>query len=182
MWACGHCGCKAIAADLASCPQCFKPKEEDMPKITSGGATNAWEPQPDVPAEVPAEVPAPPPVSAPKADHAAYAAAVLDVPAEEAEAMTKPDLVDLTRSAPAAPPQSAPQPPPAPPAGDSLSVPPKPAESPSAPPGDVAMLRLVLALLRIQLAVTGWDLLVDAAAAGAVQGVLRHAAARRLPQ
>ena len=135
MWACGQCGCRAIAADLGACPQCFKPKEEDMPKITSGGATNAWEPQPDVPAEPPAPPPAPPPVSAPKADHVSYAADALGVPPAQAESMTKPALVELARSAPVPPVLPPPAAPSAPPADDSAQEPARPAKSGSAPPG-----------------------------------------------
>jgi hypothetical protein len=41
MWECIKCRCKAIAADLGFCPQCFKPKEDDVPKATTGGASNA---------------------------------------------------------------------------------------------------------------------------------------------
>lgn len=41
MWDCIKCGCLAIAQDLGFCPQCFKPKEGDMPKGTTGGASNA---------------------------------------------------------------------------------------------------------------------------------------------
>jgi len=89
MWDCGLCGCRCIAPGVPFCPQCFKPKEETVPKVTSGGASNAkagpGEPgyidpaaeAPEVPAagteitEVPAEVPpeAPPaavPAAAPK--------------------------------------------------------------------------------------------------------------------
>lgn len=43
--------------------------------------------------------PVPPPASALKAEHAAYAAAALGVPAEEAESMTKPELVELAKNA-----------------------------------------------------------------------------------
>ena len=67
-----------------------------MPKATSGGESNAWEPQAEVQAE--AEVQAPPPASAPKPEHVEYAVGVLGVPEEEAEAMKKADLVELNRS------------------------------------------------------------------------------------
>lgn len=43
MWDCTGCGCQAIARDLGFCPACFKPKDEEMPRITNGGATNAAE-------------------------------------------------------------------------------------------------------------------------------------------
>lgn len=66
-----------------------------MPKATHGGVSNGWEPG----APEPAELPPPPPASAPKAEHAAYAAAALGVPEEEAAAMTKPELVELARPA-----------------------------------------------------------------------------------
>jgi outer membrane biosynthesis protein TonB len=40
MWDCLKCGCRAIIVRL--CPQCFEPKEDDMPKATvEGGASNA---------------------------------------------------------------------------------------------------------------------------------------------
>ena len=89
-----------------------------MPKATEGGASNAWETAgivtcancgaryaegaprcPECPSSetTEAELPPPPPVSAPKADHVEYAAAVLEVPADEAAAMTKADLVELAR-------------------------------------------------------------------------------------
>lgn len=41
----------------------------------------------------------PPPVSAPKADHVDYATTALGLPEDEAAAMTKPELVELARSA-----------------------------------------------------------------------------------
>lgn len=69
------------------------------------------EPEPEPPAAEPepepvTEVPPPPPVSAVKADHVDYVTGVIGVPAEEAAAMTKPELVELARSAdPAAPEQ-----------------------------------------------------------------------------
>lgn len=40
MWTC-ECGCQNIAADLAACPMCWKGRE--VPKATSGGASNAAE-------------------------------------------------------------------------------------------------------------------------------------------
>ena len=131
LWDCAECGCRAIAPDLGFCPQCHQPKGEDMPKITSGGASNAWEPAP----EGAAELPPPPPASAPKADHVEYVTAALGVPAEQAEAMTKAELTELTRPAPAeaagsAPAASSPPPPRIPPGGAA-----RPAESPSAPQG-----------------------------------------------
>lgn len=47
----------------------------------------------------PGEPPAPPPASALKAEHVEYAAAALGVPPEEAESMTKPELVELAKKA-----------------------------------------------------------------------------------
>lgn len=41
MWVCSQCGCQGIAAGLGLCPQCGE--ERQMPKATSGGASNAWE-------------------------------------------------------------------------------------------------------------------------------------------
>lgn len=41
MWDCLTCGVKAIAGTLRICPGCFKPKEDKVPKATSGGASNA---------------------------------------------------------------------------------------------------------------------------------------------
>lgn len=62
MWDCLKCGCLAIARDLGFCPQCFEPKEDDVPKATSAGASNAaalpGEPgyiEPEKPAEANAE-------------------------------------------------------------------------------------------------------------------------------
>lgn len=55
MWDCPRCGCFRIAADLPNCPMCQEVR--DMPKATTGGSSNAWEPsEPD--AEPVAEVPA----------------------------------------------------------------------------------------------------------------------------
>lgn len=89
-----------------------------MPKSTSGGVS--FEPghePPGVPAGEPVDravaeeatattvAPAepaaaaePPPASAPKADHVDHAVDALGVPREEAESMTKPDLVELARA------------------------------------------------------------------------------------
>lgn len=66
-----------------------------MPKITvAGGPSSALgqdaEPEP---------LPPPPPASALKAEHVEYAAEALGIPAEEAESMTKPELVDLAKRA-----------------------------------------------------------------------------------
>lgn len=41
MWDCEHCGCKSIAGTVTVCPQCRAPREGDMAKVTSGGASNA---------------------------------------------------------------------------------------------------------------------------------------------
>lgn len=63
-----------------------------MPKVSvGGGPSNA--------AAEPAELPPPPPVSAPKAEHAAYAEQALGVPADEAQAKTKAELVELAKDA-----------------------------------------------------------------------------------
>ena len=44
LWTCPHCGCRAIARDLGSCPQCHEPREETVPKATVyTGASNEWE-------------------------------------------------------------------------------------------------------------------------------------------
>jgi hypothetical protein len=40
MWDCIKCGVKAIAGDLGFCPGCFKPKENNVPRGTTGGASN----------------------------------------------------------------------------------------------------------------------------------------------
>lgn len=74
-----------------------------MPKITvEGGPSNALGQDPDEPdpAAEPEAGPAqePPPVSAPKADHVDHAVEALGVPRDEAESMTKPDLVELARA------------------------------------------------------------------------------------
>lgn len=88
-----------------------------MPNITHAGVW--YEPGHEPPGWVPPEpeLPSPPPASAPKADHVEYAVAALDVPADEAEAMKKADLVDLARSAAGQAPASAapPRRPPGPP-------------------------------------------------------------------
>lgn len=101
-----------------------------MPKVTSGGPSNAWEAQEQGAAD--AELPPPPPASAPKAEHVEYAAAVLNVPADEAEAMRKADLVELAQAA-VTPPQPAPAAPAAAPAAPAVPAASVPAESPSAP-------------------------------------------------
>lgn len=51
LWECEHCGSKGIAASLEYCPVCRK--EKDLPKVTSGGASNAWEPRPEPTDEAP---------------------------------------------------------------------------------------------------------------------------------
>lgn len=45
MWDCTECGCRSIAAGLESCPMCGR--VVGVPKATSGGASNAWEQQPE---------------------------------------------------------------------------------------------------------------------------------------
>lgn len=67
-----------------------------MPKVTAGGGPSNAAAEPQEPGQ---ELPPPPPVSAPKAEHVEYVAAVLDVPADEAAAMKKADLVELARDA-----------------------------------------------------------------------------------
>lgn len=142
LWNCGHCGCRAIAASLQWCPQCYEPREEPVSAATHLAAAEKTVP-PEAPAE--AAVPAPPPpVSAPKAEHVSYVAGTLGVPEDEAQQLTKPALVELARAAPVpapaakpapAPAQSAPAAPAAPAAGDSAPDAPGAAESGSAPPG-----------------------------------------------
>jgi hypothetical protein len=41
VWDCIKCGCLKIAHSLGICPKCFKPKEDDVPKATTGGGSNA---------------------------------------------------------------------------------------------------------------------------------------------
>ena len=68
--------------------------------LAAAWAAKAAESDAEPLAEVPAaEPPAPPPASAPKAEHAAYVADALGVPAAEAEQMKKADLVELARLA-----------------------------------------------------------------------------------
>lgn len=56
MWNCPACGCQAIAPGLTFCPMCFAPREDDMPKATSGGPSNAWDPADSAPGQ-PGETP-----------------------------------------------------------------------------------------------------------------------------
>lgn len=69
-----------------------------MPKVTSGGATNAWEtpPEPQPAAE-------PPSAKAPKADLVEHAVNVAGVDPEAAQQMTKNELAATIAAAPAAP-------------------------------------------------------------------------------
>lgn len=112
--ACLGCGCR-FAVGLEWCPQCGSEEfeEADVPKITSAGVSYPQEPGAGEPAvEAPAAVeaaadPAPeagaaaaPPVSAVKAEHVEYAVEALGVPPEEAESMTKPELVELAKAPP----------------------------------------------------------------------------------
>lgn len=98
MWDCGHCGCKSVAADVESCPACFK--EREMPKATVGGGASIGAPEPVTagePAGVLAEVnagdaPAPPGRKASKQEWAAHAVA-LGADPDEVAAMTKADLI-----------------------------------------------------------------------------------------
>lgn len=74
-----------------------------MPNSTTGGVS--YEPGrepadwagPGIPPE---PVPEPPPARAPKSDHVEYAADALGVPAEDAEQMTKAELVELAQAGP----------------------------------------------------------------------------------
>lgn len=83
-----------------------------MPNSTTGGVS--YEPGrepadwagPGIPPE---PVPEPPPARAPKSDHVEYAAGALGVPAEDAEQMTKAELVELAQSSPT-PDDSTPEP------------------------------------------------------------------------
>ena len=108
-----------FAVGLEHCPHCLSEdfEEADVPKITtSAGPSHPEDHSPDGPppppaapvepeaAAPPAEVvpepaPAPPPVSALKREHVEYAVEALGVLPEEAESMTKPDLVELARTA-----------------------------------------------------------------------------------
>lgn len=67
MWTCVHCGCQAIAGSLTACPQCHTSREDGMPKITSGGATNAAEGLPSEPGAQPAPAATPAPATVPAA-------------------------------------------------------------------------------------------------------------------
>jgi hypothetical protein len=89
MWNCRSCGCQAIASDLMACPHCGLPRREtSMARISVGeGASNAADP--DVEQE------APPAKSAPKDEHVDYAVRVLGLSQEDAEGLTKADLIDL---------------------------------------------------------------------------------------
>jgi hypothetical protein len=86
-----------------------------MPKATSGGASNAWEPAEDAPVAeeaVVADAAAAvlPPERAPKADWVDHAVNVAGIAPEQAQSMTKPELVETVKAA-------VPPPPPPPPAG-----------------------------------------------------------------
>lgn len=87
-----------------------------MPKITvDGGPSNALgqDPEDAAPGQPdPAQdsAPEPPPASAPKAEHVDYAVGALGVSPEEAESMTKPDLVELARGSDPEPEPAKPQP------------------------------------------------------------------------
>jgi hypothetical protein len=84
MWDCSECGCQNIAPDVTPCPQCRK---GTMPKITTaGGPTNADDTSADGPVPAPAK-------SASKADWVDHAVAQ-GVPRENAEAMSKQELVE----------------------------------------------------------------------------------------
>jgi hypothetical protein len=89
MWNCRSCGCQAIASDLMACPHCGLPRREtSMARISVGeGASNAADP--DVVEETP------PAKSAPKDEHVDYAVRVLGLSQEDAEGLTKADLIDL---------------------------------------------------------------------------------------
>lgn len=47
MWDCIKCGCMAIAGSLMHCPMCKK--EREVPKSTTGGGSNGYEPQVEEP-------------------------------------------------------------------------------------------------------------------------------------
>lgn len=85
-----------------------------MPNSTTGGPSYepGREPEdwsaPGIPPE-PEPVPEPPAARAPKSDHVEYAADTLGVPAEDAEQMTKAELVELAQSGPT-PDDSTPEP------------------------------------------------------------------------
>ena len=71
------------------------PADGTMSPAVEGAPLTPGEPAP----EQVTELPPPPPVSAPKAEHVSYAAEVLEVPVDEAEAMRKAELVQLARDA-----------------------------------------------------------------------------------
>lgn len=48
MWDCVKCGCRRVAASLLRCPVC-REERDDMPKTTTGGGSNGWEPQEGAP-------------------------------------------------------------------------------------------------------------------------------------
>jgi len=82
-----------------------------MPKATvEGGPSDYAEGAPADAAQPPADVPEPPSPRAPKAELVEHAVSVAGVPPEQAEAMTKTELVETIRTA-------SPPPPPPPPAG-----------------------------------------------------------------
>ena len=127
-WRCKECRAQ-VAPGAPRCPQCPSTKFTEvgeLPNITSAGVffepgkePDGWQPEPAPAAPAGPELPAPPPASAPKADHVEYATGALGVPEDEAAAMTKPELVDLARSAgepeapapaPLAPPRRVPPP------------------------------------------------------------------------
>ena len=94
-----------------------QPVPDDLPDgvrlVGPGAPQDAPETPAAEPEQVQEEIPAPPPVSAPKAEWVEHAAAVLDVPAEEAAALTKAELVETVKAAavePPPPPDSTPEP------------------------------------------------------------------------
>jgi hypothetical protein len=119
MWECIKCGCKAIAADLGFCPGCFKPKEDDMPKATTGGASNA-NAEPGEPGYID-----------PEAVKAEAAKVLTDAGADPGDVakVTAPDKADPEKPAAPAAAAKAAEPPPAP-AAKAAAVPANPVTAP----------------------------------------------------
>jgi len=125
MWDCIKCGVKKIAGTIGFCPGCFEPKEDDVPKATSGGASNAS-----------AESGEPGYID-PGADEAAAAEALLG-PGGPADVKPKADGPEKPAAAPAKPVAATtavkpPAPPADPPAGHMTLRTPAPAADPPKP-------------------------------------------------
>lgn len=93
LWTCGACTA-AYSVGAPACPHCggTEYQEDAMPKISAGaGPTSALGQDPDAPAFP--GLAEPPPASARKADWVDHAVAT-GVPPEQAEAMTKAELVE----------------------------------------------------------------------------------------